>query len=137
MNIPLLVFAALPFFGMLASAASQESPFACNRLALTAEQRKRHFDELSPQLRALAANVRELPDGYEFEFPGDAAAYQLIVERVAGERLCCPFFDIDVRLDREAGPARLRLTGRPGTKEFIRSDFARWFKPDGSSSKIR
>jgi hypothetical protein len=128
MNTLLVVFATVPILGMFASAATQESPFACNRAALTAEQRKRHFDELGPKLRALATGVRELPDGYEFEFPADSATYQLIVEWVAGERLCCPFFDIDLLLNREAGPACLRLTGRKGTKEFIRSDLARWFK---------
>ncbi len=34
--------------GNAPSAKTAESPFACNRLALTPEQRKRHFDELSP-----------------------------------------------------------------------------------------
>jgi len=113
---------------MLAAAAVRESPFACDRLALTAEQRKRHFDQLGPQLRSLVKSARELPNGYEFEFPGDAPTYQLTVEWVAGEHRCCPFFDIDLRLDREGGPTWIRLTGREGTKEFIRSDFARWFK---------
>jgi hypothetical protein len=128
MKTLLIVFAVVPILGMFASAATQESPFACNRTALTAEQRKRHFDELGPKLRDLATGVRELPDGYEFEFPADSVTYHLIVEWVAGERLCCPFFDIDLRLNREAGPAYLRLSGREGTKEFIRSDFERWFK---------
>ena len=35
----------------------------------------------------------------------------------------CPFFDIDLRFDREDGPLWLRLTGRPGTKEFIKEEF--------------
>ena len=30
---------------------------------------------------------------------------------------------IDLRLDRENGPLWLRLTGRPGTKEFIKEEF--------------
>jgi hypothetical protein len=37
-----------------------ESPFACNRLALTPEQRDRHFDELGPTLRSLKKGAREL-----------------------------------------------------------------------------
>lgn len=128
MKILLTVLAALPFVVTLAPAEAHESPFACNRLALTAQQRKRHFDELSPKLRERVVAVGEVPDGYEFEFPQDRETYQLLAEWVGGERLCCPFFDIDLRLDREAGPLRLRLSGRPGTREFIRSDFARWFK---------
>ena len=69
----------------------------------------------------------ELPDGYEFQFPGDAATYRLIAEWVGGEHLCCPFFDISIRLDREGGATWIRLGGRPGTKEFVHSDFKGWF----------
>lgn len=113
---------------LLATAANHESPFACNRTALTTEQRTRHFDELGPKLRTLVLQVRDLPDGYEFQFPGDPATYQLIAEWVGGEHRCCPFFDIGIRLDREGGATWLRLAGRPGTKDFIRADFNRWFK---------
>ena len=45
-----------------------------NRAALTAQARKRHFDELGPALRARKKNVRELRDGFEFEFPADTAS---------------------------------------------------------------
>lgn len=105
-----------------------ESPFACDRAALTPEARKRHFDELGPRLRSLHKNTRELPTGYEFEFPSDAMTYQLVSEWVVGEHLCCPFFDIDVRWEREHGALSLRLTGREGTKQFIRADFEKWFE---------
>jgi hypothetical protein len=104
-----------------------ESPFACNRAALTGQARKRHFDELSPELRARKKSIRELRDGFEFEFPSDTATFQLVSEWVTGERLCCPFFDIDVHAEREGGSLWLRLTGREGVKQFIRADFARWF----------
>ena len=99
------------------------SPFACNGLALSPEVRKRHFEELGPALLKLKRSTRELPDGYEFEFPPDNRTYQLLTEWAFQERLCCPFFDIDLRFDREGGPLWLRLTGRPGTKEFIKEEF--------------
>jgi hypothetical protein len=105
-----------------------ESPFACNRLALTSEQRKRHFDELSPKLVSLKKSVRELPNGYEFEFPADASTFQLVAEWVIGERACCPFFDIDMRLEREGGSLWLSLTGREGVKQFIQADGAAWIR---------
>ena len=108
--------------------ARRESPFACNVSALSPAERTRHFDELGPKLRALRTAVRELPDGYELEFPADAPTYRLLTEWAAGERLCCPFFDVDVRSDREGGPLRLRLTGREGVKRFIEADGAEWVK---------
>ena len=109
------------------AAPSVESPFACNRAALTPQARKRHFDELSPALRARKKSIRELRDGFEFEFPPDTATFELVSEWVVGERLCCPFFDIDMHVEREGGSLWLRLTGREGVKQFIRADFAAWF----------
>src|SRR6266542_2408342 len=103
--------------------AKRESPFACNALALSPEVRKRHFEELEPALLKLTKSTRELPDGYEFELPSDNRTYQLLTEWAFQERLCCPFLDIDLRFDREGGPLWLRLTGRPGTKDFIKEEF--------------
>ena len=137
MKTLLMLTIAVPILGMIPAfpqsavppAAKHESPFACDRMALTPEQRKRHFDELGPLLRSLTQGVRELPDGYEFEFSAGAATLQPVAEWAAGEHLCCPFFDIDLRLEREGGALWLRLTGREGVKQFIRADFDRWFKP--------
>src|SRR5205809_6689041 len=99
------------------------SPLACNALALSPEVQKRHFEELGPALLKLKKSMRELPDGYELELPADNKAYQLLTEWAFQGRLCCPFFDIALRFDRENGPLWLRLTGRPGTKEFIKMEF--------------
>ena len=103
--------------------AKPQSAFACNAFALSPEVRKRHFEELGPALLKLKKSIRELPDGYELEFPADNKTYQLLTEWAFQERLCCAFFDIDLRLDREGGPLWLRLTGRPGTREFIKEEF--------------
>jgi hypothetical protein len=107
----------------LFQSAKPESPFACNAFALSPEVRKRHFEEVGPALLKLKKSTRELPDGFEFELPADTKTYQLLTEWAFQERLCCPFLDIDLRLDRENGPLWLRLTGRTGTKEFIKAEF--------------
>ena len=120
------VVAALLLSAGLAGAAPKESPFACDRNALTPAERKRHFDELGPALHKLATGIHELTDGYELQFKNEVSTYKLVTEWAYQERLCCPFFDVTVRLDREGGPLWLRLTGRAGTKEFIQEDFGRW-----------
>ena len=106
--------------------SKQESPLACNAFALSPEQRNRHFAVLGPALRELKKSVREVDDGYEFEFPADAATLQLLAEWAIQERMCCPFFDINLRFERDGGPLWLRLTGRKGTKEFIKMVTAAW-----------
>jgi hypothetical protein len=62
-----------------------------NAFVLSPEARKRHFEEVGPALLKLKKSTRELPDGYEFEFPTDRATWQLMTEWVIDERLCCPF----------------------------------------------
>ena len=106
-----------------------DSPFACDTMAMTPEIRKRHFEVLGPTLVSLRKGVRELPDGYEFEFPNDEKTYQLLTEWAFQERQCCPFFDIEVRLEREHGALLMRLSGREGTKAFIQADGGRWIQP--------
>jgi hypothetical protein len=111
-----------------ASTVTRESPFACDRLALDGEARRRHFEVLEPALRGLRKSVRELPNGYEFQFPSDPKTIAMVAEWAAGERLCCPFFDIQLQMEKEGGPFWMRLTGRRGTKDVIKADFAEWMK---------
>src|SRR5438067_9116146 len=103
------------------------SPLACDRLALSPDARTRHFDELEPQLLAARTGLRELPNGYALRLPADAKTIQLVAEWAAGERLCCPFFDMDIRLEPEGGPLWLTLTGRDGTKDVIAAN-ASWLE---------
>jgi len=104
-----------------------ETPFYCDRTALTPEQRKRQ-QELGKILRASVLGIQELPDGFEFEFPSDPANYQALAEFTPLERACCPFFDISIRLEREGGKLWWQLTGREGVKQFIHAEFSPWIK---------
>jgi hypothetical protein len=109
--------------------ATKQSRFYCDQGALTPAMRRRHFDVLGPSLVAKRISVRELPDGYEFQLPSDATTYKEVTEYIDGERLCCPFFNISLRVTPEGGPLWMSLTGRPGTKEFIAGDGADWVSP--------
>jgi hypothetical protein len=104
------------------STLTHEGILACDRLALDREARRRHFEVLGPALGSLKREVRELADGYEFRFPSDPKTIAMVAEWAAGERLCCPFFDIQLRMEREHGPFWLKLTGPKGTKDLIRVD---------------
>jgi hypothetical protein len=125
------VSAPTSFSAVDASPRVVQSPFACDRLALTPALRHRHFDVLGPLLRTKVLGIRAEPDGYTFRFPNDWATYADLTEWMNGERLCCPFFDFDLSVAREHGEIRMKLSGRPGTKDFIRSDFAPWFARTG------
>jgi hypothetical protein len=101
--------------------AAQESPLACNMMALDAQGRKRH-KAVSERMRATVKEVRDLPDGYAFRFPADQATILLVSEFIARERLCCPFFRFELIAEQEDGPLWLRLRGREGVKELIKAE---------------
>jgi len=104
-----------------------ETPFFCDRTALTSEQRKRQ-QELGKILGSSVLGIQELPDGFEFEFPSTPANYQALTEFTPLERACCPFFDISIRLEREGGKLWWQLAGREGVKQFIHTEFSPWIK---------
>jgi hypothetical protein len=104
----------------------EPSSLVCDCAALTAEARNRHFNELVPQLKDLSDGVRELLNGYAFRFVAHAATLALVAQWAAGERVCCPFLDIDMRLEPNRGPLWLTLTGPVGAKELIRANLSAW-----------
>lgn len=99
-----------------------ESPFACNVGGISAERRPR-YKALAKKLISSKQEVRELADGYEFRFPADETTIKEVAEFMSYERQCCPFFDLELVIEREAGPVWLRFKGREGVKEFIRIEF--------------
>ena len=123
-----MYYLSLLVLAVALAAPKHESPFACNLNALTVTERTRHFVELGPKLRSLRTGVRELKDGYELRFRSDPKTIALLAEWMAQEHRCCPFFQIELRVEPQAGPAWLRLTGPEGTKQFIQAEGAAWIK---------
>ena len=99
-----------------------KTTFACNMLALNAEERRRHL-EVAKQLRAETKEVRELPDGYGFRLSSGQPTILLVSEFIARERLCCPFFSFEMVVEPEDGPLWMRLRGADGVKDFIKAEF--------------
>jgi hypothetical protein len=129
----LLAATALSFTALIGNtihaqttAASAKKPvvFACNMKAMTPAQRKRHSEVLSPALQSAKLSVNELEDGYAFRFPSDAKTFQVVTEWVGNERLCCPFFDFDIRIGDESSPMTLRISGPDGVKQFIKAELS-------------
>ena len=96
------------------------SPLACNLGAMDAGQKERHH-ACGERLRAATLEIRELPGGFELRLPADLWA--AAAEFVALERLCCPFLGFALELEPEGAALRLRMTGREGVKQFMRSEF--------------
>ena len=99
----------------------EESPFACDMTAIAADQRDAHLATINKLFRAVES-IRELPNGYSVRLPNESAILVTAEEFIALERLCCPFFDFNLEIEREGGAVWLSLTGREGVKPFIMAE---------------
>ena len=104
-----------------AACESIEVPAACNWSALTAVQQERQR-ALYRQLRADVEEVLELKDGYAFRHSPDSKVLLALAEFVANERLCCPFFEFAVTVERAGGPVWLRMTGGREGKRVLEAE---------------
>ena len=105
---------------------SEATPFACNMSALTPEQRKRH-GQLKHLLGTALTAVREISNGYDFEFFAVPVIYEMLTEITPLEHECCPFFSISIGVE-QSGALFWQLTGKEGVKQFIEMEFAEWFR---------
>jgi hypothetical protein len=98
-------------------------PIACDLTALAAEVRSTHIEAARQLLHAGAREVQELPDGFAFRYAAEQFAQ--VTQFIANERLCCPFFTFVLKVTPANGPIWLRITGREGGKDFLRSELGK------------
>lgn len=99
-----------------------DAPFACNPSALSTDERVR-YSALTKQLIAEKQEIKELPDGYALRFEISRERIKDAAEFITYEKLCCPFFDFNLAIERNNGALWLELRGREGVKEFIKTEF--------------
>jgi len=99
----------------------KQSPFACDMTAIAVDQRDAHLATINRLFRAVES-VRELPNGYSVHLPNESDVLLTAAKFIALERLCCPFFDFSLEIEREGGAVWLNLTGRKGVKPFIMAE---------------
>jgi hypothetical protein len=103
--------------------ATLGEPLACDLDALAPAEREQQaatFEQLRQQVLA----VEELADGWAVQLPTAASTLLLAARFIENERRCCPFFDFTLHVTPDAGPIWLRITGRPGVKDFLAGAFA-------------
>ena len=100
------------------SSVERVSPFACKMDAIEADKRPQHI-ATAKRLFSSVSEIKELSNGYAFRLPNESEVLLKVAEFISLERLCCPFFDFTLEVEREGGSIWLHLTGREGVKPFI------------------
>ena len=101
---------------------TEESKFYCNINALNAAERA-HQQQLTAKFIAVRSEIVELPRGYEFQFSPSSVSLVELVDWVAAEEKCCPFFNFHIDLEKRGKLLCLGLTGEEGIKAVIREEF--------------
>lgn len=98
-----------------------EVPLACDLTAFTPEQRARH-DGLWERLVEVRLAVREVADGYAFQYPGDAEMCMTAAEFMTLEHICCPFFRMTLEIEPGKGTVWMHWTGSETIKQFLKAE---------------
>ena len=96
--------------------AADEAGLAC--LLTDAEIRKRRA-AIQPEFKQGVKAVKELPDGYEFQFSGNPKWIRMLSAFIEYESHCCPFWTFSLKVSEKSGPIYLRLTGSQDAKRFL------------------
>ena len=105
-----------------AAAVTSDNAFFCNAKALNPAERE-HHKLLTAKLISARTQIVELDKGYEFQFRPSEISLAELGGWVVTEAKCCPFFNFHIDLENEGTLLCLRLTGKPGIKSFIQSEF--------------
>ena len=98
---------------------AQQVALAC---LLTGEDLKARGEVVQP-LMASYQELKELEDGYAFQFPGKPEWIQRLVSFIVEERQCCPFFTFELQFEPNLGPIWLRLRGSAEIKALLRDEW--------------
>jgi len=91
--------------------------------SLTNPELQERRSKLLEKVRAAALEVNETVDGFAYRFPSDDSLLADLLAVIQLEHQCCPFLRFSLIVEAGNGPVWLELTGPPGTKEFIASNF--------------
>jgi hypothetical protein len=94
---------------------TEEIPLACTLSDSEQMTRNTELDDLFKHVQ----QVTELAEGYALRFPGSDTWANTLVQFIAFERACCPFFTFELVFEPKQGPIWLHLCGPEGVKAII------------------
>lgn len=99
--------------------ASPDAPIACDLTVFSAQDRRR-YSTLTKKLGKAVVSRRELDNGYSLEVALGRISLGELGDWMSLESKCCRF--LEIALEAEGASFWLRLSGRAGTKEFLRKE---------------
>jgi hypothetical protein len=89
--------------------------------AIPSVSRDEHFRRLKRLFSQALTRLESADSGYVYYF-GDEEIEE-VARFVSHERHCCPFLEFNLVIRPGASQAELRVSGPPGTEEFLEAEF--------------
>ena len=102
------------------SVISENSFFACTLTTPELAERKK---VVMSAIYPFIEDIKELENGYSFQFPNENALLPKLLEFIDLESTCCTFLEFNLKVEANKGPIWLQFTGQKGTKEFLKENF--------------
>ena len=102
--------------------------FACDMTAIAPQDRNLHTDVIHKLFRSVT-DITGISDGYAFHLPNSDEVLLTAVEFISKEKLCCPFFRFELRIEPGGSSQWLHLTGPHGVKPFIQAEIGGALSP--------
>ena len=99
--------------------ATDEAGLGC--LLTNADIRKRKA-AIRAEFKQGVKAVKELPDGYEYQFPGDAQWIRVLSAFIEYESHSCHFLTFSLKVSEKSQLICLQLTGSEDCKRFIKAE---------------
>jgi len=96
-----------------------DSGLSCN---LTDQKLAKRKVILKEKIFKNVDQIEELENGYAFNFKEKEGLDAELMEMVAVERSCCPFFEIKLHFLPYKKGISLEITGEEGVKEFLKTE---------------
>ncbi|MFN0293526.1 hypothetical protein [Pedobacter helvus] len=96
-----------------------EKTLSCKLTSPEMQQRKA---TVIASLKKQIIEKKELSNGYSYKFKGTDSIVDELADFVKTERLCCDFFDFELKVAGNASSAWLTITGPNGVKDFIKTE---------------
>ncbi|MCR6642527.1 MAG: hypothetical protein NVV82_26935 [Sporocytophaga sp.] len=94
---------------------NEKEPLVCSLTNVELNERKMIIEKF----KSLIHEKNEIENGMVFKFAGNDGNLEEIMNLVKLERKCCAFLTFDVKVQKDAYPLQLTISGPDGTKDFL------------------
>ena len=100
-------------------AVRKTSAVACK---LTSPEMQKRKATVIKSLKDKVLEKKELENGYAYKFNGTDLVIDALTDFIKAERLCCEFFDFELKITGDASNTWLTITGPARAKDFIKTE---------------